>query len=125
MAEQTPFLATSNSGLPPGGVPPSQPPPRTLEETIEAVHTQLMEGRAMLHCLSELLLYSDDVDCVMHAEIAQAVAQWIADSAEQLDLMKLQPLIDELKRFNDESRDDFATYLPYQVREPTVDYRVA
>lgn len=118
-----PVLATSDSGLPPGAAPPP-PPPRTLEEAIETVRTQLMEGRAMLHCLSEVLLYADDVDSVMHAEVAQAIARWITDSAEQLDLVKLRPLIDALRRNNDEPQGGSGNYPPYQVRERTAVYCV-
>jgi hypothetical protein len=121
MMSVPPVLATSGSGLPPGGEPPV---PRTLEEAIETVRTQLMEGRAMLQCLSEVLLYSDDVDSVMHAEVAQAVARWIADSAEQLDLVKLQPLIDAL-RPREESQGGSGNYPPYQVREHTPVYHAA
>ncbi|MFC4310734.1 hypothetical protein ACFPN2_16695 [Steroidobacter flavus] len=114
-----PVLATSDSGLPPGG----EPPPfsaRTLEEALETVRTQLIEGRAMLHCLSEVLLYADDTDSVIHAEVAQAVARWISHSAEQLDLVKLQPLIDAIKQ-----QGDSDNYPPYQVREPTAVYHAA
>lgn len=117
-----PALATSNSGLPPGAEPP--PPPRTLEEALETVRTQLMEGRAMLHCLSEVLLYADDEDSVLHAEVAQAIARWITDSAEQLDLVKLRPLIDAIRQRNDGPQGDSGNYPPYQVREPTAVYYV-
>lgn len=113
-------LATSDSGLPPDGEPPP-PPPRTLEEAIETVRTQLMEGRAMIHCLSEVLLYADDADSVMHAEVAQTIEQWISDSAEQLDLVKLRPLIDAIRQRNDQLQGGAGNY-PYQVREPTAVY---
>ena len=35
------------------------------------MRTQLLESRAMLRCLSEVLLYADDEDAVMHADVAQ------------------------------------------------------
>ena len=41
-------------------VPPPLSPPQTMEEAIERVRTLLLEVRAMLHCLSEVLQYSDD-----------------------------------------------------------------
>ncbi len=115
-------LATSDAAPPPSGEPP-RPPPRTLEEAIEIVRRQLMEGRAMIHCLSEVLLYADDEDSVMHAEVAQAIARWIADSAEQLDPAKLRPLIDALRK--DEPLDSSGNYPPYQVREATPVYHAA
>ncbi len=80
----------------PSAEPP--PPPATLEEAIERVRTHLMEGRAMLHCLSEVLLYADDPDSVTHAEVAQTISRWINYSAEQLDLVKLRPLIEAIRR---------------------------
>jgi hypothetical protein len=113
-------LATPDSDLLPGAEPP--PPPTTLEEAIERVRTHLMEGRAMLHCLSEVLLYADDPDSVTHAEVAQAVSHWINYSAEQLDLVKLRPLIDAIKQRKDEPQGDSGNYPPYQVREPTAIY---
>ena len=116
-----PALATSDSDL----LAAQLPPPRTLEEAVERVRTQLMEGRAMLHCLSEVLLYADDADSVTHAEVAHCIARWINYSAEQLDLVKLQPLIDALRQRTDEPQGDSGNYPPYQVREPTVIYRVS
>lgn len=115
-----PALAISDSDLFPGAELP--PPPLTLEEAIERVRTHLMEGRAMLHCLSEVLLYADDPDSVTHAEVAQTISRWINYSAEQLDLVKLRPLIDAIKQRKDEPQGGSGNYPPYQVREPTVVY---
>jgi hypothetical protein len=109
-------LASSDSGLPPDAKP-TPPPTSTLEEAIETVRTQLMEGRAMIRCLSEVLLYVDDADSVMHAEVAQTIEQWISNSAEQLDLVKLRPLIDAIRQ-----PQDLSGNYPYQVREPTAVY---
>ncbi len=107
------------------------PPPTTLEAAIEAVRTQLLEGRAMLRCLSEVLLYADDADSVMHADVAQAIGKWINDAAEQLDLTKLQPLIDVFRqRDGGASGNEAAAGYPgdpppYQgVREPMAVYCV-
>ncbi len=36
----------------------------------------MLEIRAMLHCLSDVLLYADDDDTVMHAEVAKSTAGW-------------------------------------------------
>jgi hypothetical protein len=57
-----------------------------------------MEVRAMLHCLSEVLQYSDDNDGVMHAELAGAAAGWINESASDLDMVKLRPLIEAIRK---------------------------
>jgi hypothetical protein len=122
-----PVLATSDSDPPPAGDPP--PPPRTLEEAIENVRTLLREARGMLHCLSEVLTYADDPDSGLHAEVAHAAARWISDSTDQLDLVKLRPLIEAARQRgggtsgNDEPQGDAGSF-PYQVRESSVVYRV-
>jgi hypothetical protein len=119
-------LSRSGSGLPPDGDPP---PPRTLEEAIENVRTLLREVRGMLHCLSDVLQYSDDPDGLLHAEVANAAERWISDSAEQLDLVKLRPLIEAARQRgggpsgNDEPQGNAGNF-PYQVREPTPVYHV-
>lgn len=77
----------------------------------------------MLHCLSEVLQYSNDDDGVMHAEVADVAARWINDSAADLDLVKLRPLIDATRKREDESGSGGACL--YQVREQTAVYRVA
>ncbi|GFE89079.1 hypothetical protein [Steroidobacter agaridevorans] len=125
-AVAAPVLATSDSGPPPDGAPP---PPRTLEEAIENVRTLLREVRGMLYCLSEVLQYADDPDSVLHAEVAHAAQRWISDSADQLDLVKLKPLIEAVRQRgggtpgNDEPQGNAGNF-PYQVREQTAVYRV-
>lgn len=118
-------LATSDPAVPPNGDPP--PPPRTLEDAIENARTLLREVRGMLHCLSEVLQYADDPDSVLHAEVAHAAARWINDSAEQLDPVKLRPLIEAARQRGggtpgDEEPRANAGSFPYKVREPTAVY---
>jgi len=108
---------------------PALPPPQTLEEAIERVRTLLVEVRAMLLCLSEVLQYSDDIDGVMHAEVAHAAARWISDSAADLDMVKLRPLIHAARMRgygspgDDESGPGDSGL--HQVREETAVYRAA
>lgn len=102
---------------------PTLPPPQTLEEAIERVRSLLLDVRAMLHCLSEVLQYSDDNDGVMHAEVAEAASRWINDSAADLDMVKLRPLIEAIRKRDDESGSGSSSL--YQVREQTAVYRVA
>jgi hypothetical protein len=99
------------------------PPPETLEEAIERVRTLMLEVRAMLHCLSDVLQYSDDDDGVLHSEVAQAAARWINDSAADLDMVKLRPLIAAIRKRDDEPGSGGSGL--YQVREETAVYRVA
>lgn len=99
-------------------------PPRTLEEAIERVRCLMLEVRAMLHCLSEVLQYSDDDDGVMHAGVAEGAARWINDSAADLDLVKLRPLlIEAIRKREDESGSGGACLC--QVREQTAVYHAA
>lgn len=109
--------------------PPPVTPPRTLEEALTNVRKLMLEIRGVLHCLSEVLLYADDDDSVMHAEVAQAVRDWAAEAAAELDLAKLKPLIDAIRERSDKSSGEGgsapSTPEVYQVREPTPVYRAA
>lgn len=121
-----PVLATADSGRQYSFEPP--PPPRTLEEAIETARIFLFEARAMLHCISQVLLYADNADSVMHADVARAAARWIGESAVELDLVKLRPLIEAIRKRddgtsgNEASQGEPGSYPPYQVREPTAVY---
>jgi hypothetical protein len=77
----------------------------------------------MLHCLSEVLQCSDDNDGVMHAEVADAAARWIDGAAGDLDRVKLQPLIEAIRKRDEGSGSGSAGL--YQVGEPTAVYHVA
>jgi hypothetical protein len=93
-----------------------------LEEVIENERTMLLQIRAMLHCLYEVLLYADDDDTIMHAEVAQTAARLIDDSCVRLDSVNLHPLIEAIRKGGGEaSREDEPDLThpgPYQVREP-------
>lgn len=102
---------------------PELSPPQTLEEAIDRVLALLLEVRAMLQCLSDVLQYSDDNDGVMHAEVADAAARWINDSAAGLDMVKLRPLIEAARKHDDDSSPGGSGL--YEVREQTAIYRVA
>ena len=77
---------------------PTMPKARTLEEAIENVRTLMLQMRGLLHCLSEVLLYADDDDSVMHAEVAYSASGWANLAAAELDLVKLKPLIETIKQ---------------------------
>lgn len=105
--------------------PPPAEGPRTLEEAVEYVRALLMQIRATLHCLSAVLLYSDDEDGVLHAEVAKALEKWVNEAMGELDLMKLRPLIEAARKGDGESGEGGATLPgPYMVREPTPVYMV-
>ncbi|HEY0681785.1 MAG TPA: hypothetical protein VGD45_05620 [Steroidobacter sp.] len=86
----------------------------------------LMQVRATLHCLSDVVLYSDDDDGVLHAEVAKALEGWVDEAAVMLDLVNLKPLIETLRQRGGgepgEGGSEPASRGLYQVREPTLMY---
>jgi hypothetical protein len=112
--------AVRPTAAPPGAnTPPTEP--LTLEQVIENERILLLQIRAMLHCLYEVLLYADDDDTILHAEVAQTSARLLNESCERLDSVNLQPLIDAF-RIRDavaagEDDPDLTSYGPHQVRE--------
>ena len=108
-------------------LPPPEIPPRTLEEAIENVRTLTLQLRAVLHCLSDVLLCADDEDSMMHAEVARSASEWASFAAAELDLTKLTPLIDAVRRRGGspgEGGPEPAAGQIYQVREPMAVYQV-
>ncbi len=69
-----------------------------LETTIEAERGKLLQANAVLHCLYEVLLYADGEDAIRYAEATHLVSKLIDDSVARLDLVRLRPQIEELKR---------------------------
>ena len=70
----------------------SDPPPVSLSEAIENERIELMQIQAMLKCLYEVLLYADDDDSVMHADVANVCARLISDCVTRLDAVRLATL---------------------------------
>jgi hypothetical protein len=69
-----------------------------LEQTIQVERGKLLQANAVLRCLYEVLLYADGEDAITYAEAAQVVSTLIDDAVARLDLIRLGPLIEELKR---------------------------
>jgi hypothetical protein len=69
-----------------------------LEQTIEAERGKLLQANAVLRCLYEVLLYADGEDAIKYAEAAHVVSTLIDDTVTRLDLVRLRPQIEELKR---------------------------
>jgi hypothetical protein len=116
--------ATPGTEQQPANTPPT--PPLTLEAVIENERIMLLQIRAMLHCLYEVLLYADDDDTILHADVAHTAARLLNESCARLASVNLQPLIDALRnRGSEEARDDepdLTGQRPYQVREPMTVY---
>ena len=91
-----------------------------LEQTIEAERGKLLQANAVLKCLYEVLLYADGEDAVTYAEAAHVVSTLIDDAVARLDLVRLRPQIEELKRGGKPDdgttlRDSVSAY--YQLEE--------
>ena len=70
----------------------AHPSPVSLGEAIENERIELMQIQAMLKCLYEVLLYADDDDSVMHADVANVCARLISDCVVRLDAVRLLTL---------------------------------
>ena len=98
-----------------------------MEEAIENVRTLTLQLRAVLHCLSDVLLCADDEDSVMHAEVARSASEWASFAAAELDLTKLKPLIDAIRRrggTTGEGGPESTAGHIYQVKERMPVYQV-
>ena len=98
-------------------------PPLTLEAVIENERIMLLQIRAMLHCLYEVLLYADDDDTILHADVPNTAARLINESCARLDSVNLRPLIEAIRNRGSGAPREDEPYLshqgsPYQVREP-------
>lgn len=93
---------------------PTDPPPVLLSEAIEHERIELMQVQAMLKCLYEVLLYADDDDSIMHADVANVCARLISDCVARLDAVRLRTL-----RMRP---DDTAPLPPHEVRDVRATY---
>jgi len=94
----------------------SDPPPVSLGEAIENERIELMQIQAMLKCLYEVLLYADDDDSVMHADVANVCARLISDCVTRLDAVRLLTL-----RIAPNDDDPVPPH-PHQVRDIRAQY---
>ena len=67
-----------------------------LERAIEAQREQLLQAHGVLTCLYEVLLYAEGDDAINYAQAAHAAARLINKSVEDLDSVRIRPLIDEI-----------------------------
>jgi hypothetical protein len=87
-------------------------PLHQLEHHIEAQRTQLLQAHAVLTCLYEVLLHAEGEDAVTYAEAAHVAANLINKSVEELDIVRISPLIEPLVRPTP----------TYRVEEPRIAY---
>jgi hypothetical protein len=67
-----------------------------IERAIEAQREQLLQAHGVLTCLYEVLLYAEGDDAINYAQAAHAAARLINKSVEDLDSVRITPMIDEL-----------------------------
>jgi hypothetical protein len=84
-----------------------------LSELIEHERTELMQVHAMVRCLNDVLLYSDDDDSSMHADVALVIARLLNESVARLESVRVRVV--ELER---------AAMPANQVREMRATYQV-
>lgn len=75
----------------------AETPPRTqLQQRIETQRAQLLQACGVLRCLYEVLLHAEGDDAVSYAEAAHVAANLINNTVEELDSVRIGPLIDAL-----------------------------
>lgn len=85
-----------------------------LSELIEHERTELMQVHAMVRCLNDVLLYADDDDSSMHADVALVIARLLNESVVRLEAVRVR--VAELEQ---------AAAAPNQVRESQPTYWVS
>ncbi|GFE79253.1 hypothetical protein GCM10011487_12530 [Steroidobacter agaridevorans] len=65
----------------------SPDPTEVLASLIEAERTELMYVHSILRMLYDVLLYSDDDDGTMHADVARTCSMLIRESMERLEVL--------------------------------------
>lgn len=113
--------STPNRDLP--NAPPAEDvsaeTPSLLEQTIESERRKVMQVHSLLHCLSEVLLYTDGEDAILYAQAAQLGAELLDDSVARLDSSKIKPMIEADAR----ARSLDSSTRPYdRVEEPRAVY---
>lgn len=94
------------------------PPATSLAELIEIERGELMQIHAICRCLNDVLLYADDDDSPMHAEVALVIARLLDESMVRLELVRIR--VAHLEAAAQESV--LPATPPYQVREERATY---
>jgi hypothetical protein len=64
--------------------------PTHLQQRIEAQRAQLLQAHGVLRCLHTVLLHAECDDAVFYADAASVVANFINNTAEELDSVHLR-----------------------------------
>ena len=71
-----------------------------LEQTIEAQRQLQLQAHGVLTCLYEVLLYAECSEAVSYAQAANVARALINKSAEELDSVRITPLLDAVAAAN-------------------------
>ncbi|HKU16690.1 MAG TPA: hypothetical protein VJQ52_20020 [Steroidobacteraceae bacterium] len=70
--------------------------PHRLQKTIEEQRKVMMQAHGVLMCLYDVLLHAEGEEAVSYAQAAFVAASLINKSTEELDLVRLYPMLDVL-----------------------------
>ena len=121
MAPDEPSAPRRRRRSPPA--PPAALSSATLAELIEHERIELMQVHAMARCLNDVLLYSDDDDSSMHADVALVVARLLNESVTRLALVRTR--VEQLEAAMEAAMKENAAgpaSPPHQVREARATY---
>ena len=82
-----------------------------LEKTIKAQRELLLQAHGVLTCLYEVLLHADGEQAVSYAQAAYVAASLINKSAEELDSVRISPLIEALASPSDRVEEPRVLYV--------------
>lgn len=95
------------------------PPGVSLAEAIALERSELMQIHAMVCCLNDVLLYADDDDSPMHADVAHVVARLLDDSVARLEQVRMR--VAQLEKAAEERAKNSP---PCQIAEKRATYTV-
>ena len=106
---------------------PKLDPSLALIEAIEVERARLMKAESVLHCVIVAMTDDDDFDdgeTPYYPSVIEQARELVNQVLEQLDSVKLGPMIEKLRRHAETRESERGT--GYEgVREPRVEYRVS
>jgi hypothetical protein len=94
----------------------------TLADLIERERDELLQIHAMVRCLNDVLLYADDDDSPMHADVAHVITRLLDESLTRLAELRVR--VAALEAAAEEKSAQMEPLPPHQVREQTAIYSV-
>ena len=104
----------------PAASPAVLPSSASLSELIEHERSELTQIHAMVKGLNDVLLYADDDDSPMHADVAYVIARLLDESLARLEAVRVR--VAQLEKAAADSEAGSDSSPPHQVREPRATY---